>query len=221
MSVKLKKLITLINQKHCLLTFPLDNRKEPESLWSSLYPRSKMTWAWDADSDGRISDLWIKREELSRSKEVIYAKWYRQRATFFSEECCINLLAYFGSSRNEVQLERGAKEALDNLLIDSPQSTKVLKENLSLQGKSLEPTYNKALKPLWNYLYIVGFGEVEDSSFPSLNIAACETLFEDLWQKSKSISEAQAEAWLAKNLGEENLFYLYAKKLKKAQVNKA
>jgi len=215
MSAKLKKLVTTIDQKHCLLTFPLDNKKEPDSLWSSLYPKSKMTWAWDADSDGRISELWIMREELSRSKKVVYAKWYRQRATFFSQECFTNLLAYFGTSQSELKLERGAQEALDSLLTDSPQSTKVLKENLGLQGKMLESTYNKALKPLWNYLYIVGFGEVEDSSFPSLNIAATETLFENLWEDSKSIPSAKAESNIRKMLGEENLFYKYALKQKK------
>jgi len=217
----MKKLITAIDQKHCLLTFPLDNKKEPDSLWSSLYPRSKMEWAWDADSDGRISELWIMREELSRSKEVVYAKWYRQRATFFSRECFANMLAYFGTSQEAIHLERGPREALESLLMDSPQSTKVLKENLGLQGKMFESAYNKSLKPLWNYLYIVGFGEVEDSAFPSLNIAATETLFEDLWDESKAITSDNAQKTLLKMLGEENLFYKFALKQKKLTLTMA
>ena len=97
--------------------------------------------------------------------------------------------------------------------MDSPQSTPVLKENLGLRGKFFEAQYNRTLKPLWNFLYLVGFGEVEDSSFPSLNIGATATLFEDLWLRSQKISEEKAEAALLKILGAENLFFKYAKKL--------
>lgn len=211
---KRQKMIKAIEDEGCLLVFPLENRKEPRSLWSVLYPRTQMRWEWDSDGDNKVGELWVLREDLSRSRQVVYSKWYRNRATFFSKEVFINLLAYLGTSKGRVPLLRDSQEALDALLIDSPQSTPVLKENLGLCGKFLESQYNRTLKPLWNYLYLVGFGEVGDTSFPSLNIGASAALFEDLWLASQKISEEKAEAKLLKILGAENLFFKYAKKLK-------
>jgi len=213
---KRQKIIKAIEEKGCLLVYPLDNRKEPQSIWSCLYPRTAMRWEWDESGDNRVGELWVLRTQLSESREVIYAKWYRNRATFFSKEVFVNLLAYLGSSQDQVDLTRDSQVAMDLLLTDSPQSTPTLKENLGLRGRLLEAQYNRTLKPLWNYLYVVGFGETEDSSFPSLNIGATATLFEDLWLQSQEISNAKAEAFLRKKLGPENLFFKYALKLRSA-----
>lgn len=210
---KRQKMIEAIESKGCLLVYPLENRKEPESLWSELYPRTKMRWEWDADGDDRVGEMWIMREELARSGEVVYAKWFRNRATFFSKEVFVWMLAYLGSSQDRVKLPPSAQEALDSFLMDSPQSTKVIKENLGWQGKLMESHYNRAMKPLWNYLFLVGYGEVQDSSFPSLNMAATQTMFEDLWLQSQDIAPEQAEAKLLAKLGEQNPFFKYAKKL--------
>jgi hypothetical protein len=98
--------------------------------------------------------------------------------------------------------------------MDSPQSTPLLKENLGLRGRMFEAQYNRALKPLWNYLYLVGYGEVADSSFPSLNIAAAATLFEPLWLQAKEVPAKRAEKFLQSKLGDENPFYKYAVKLR-------
>lgn len=211
---KKKKMVEAINKRGCLLVYPLENRKEPASLWSELYPRTKMRWEWDQEGDNRVAELWISREELSRSGEVVYAKWFRNRATFFSKEVFVNLLAYFGTSQGSVVLPRSSQEALDSFLLDSPQSTKIIKENLGWQGKMMESHYNRAMKPLWNYLFIVGYGEVDDSSFPSLNMAATQTLFEDLWLKSQEIDSAAAEKTLLKILGADSLFMKYAKRVR-------
>lgn len=211
---KKKKMVEAINKRGCLLVYPLENRKEPASLWSELYPRTKMRWEWDQEGDNRVAELWISREELSRSGEVVYAKWFRNRATFFSKEVFVNLLAYFGTSQGRVVLPRSSQEALDSFLLDSPQSTKIIKENLGWQGKMMESHYNRAMKPLWNYLFIVGYGEVDDSSFPSLNMAATQTLFEDLWLKSQEIDSAAAEKTLLKILGADSLFMKYAKRVR-------
>lgn len=215
-SSKREKIIKAIEKEGCLLVYPLDNRKEPKSIWSALYPRTEMRWEWDQEGDNRVAELWVLREELSRSKEVVYSKWYRNRATFFSQELFVQMVAFLGSSQQDLRLARDAQEALDSLLMDSPQSTPVLKENLGLRGRIFEPQYNRALKPLWNQLYLVGYGEVADSSFPSLNIAAAANLFEDLWLRSKEIPSAQAEKYLREHLGEENLFFKYAVKLRAA-----
>lgn len=205
-----QKMIQAIEKRGCLLVYPLENRKEPASLWSELYPRTKMRWEWDQGGDDRVASLWRAREELSRSEEVVYAKWFRNRATFFSKEVFVDLLSYLGSSSGQLHLPRSSQEALDGFLLDSPQSTKVIKENLGWQGKLMESHYNRAMKPLWNYLYIVGYGEVEDSSFPSLNMAATQNIFEDLWRRSQELAPEKAEKNLLKILGEENLFMKYA-----------
>ena len=199
------------------MVYPLANEKEPASLWSELFPKTKMRWEWDQDGDERVSNLWIWREELSRSQEVIYAKWFRNRATFFSKEIFTCLLSYLGSVRDEVHLTGDSKEALDSFLMDSPQSTKVIKENLGWQGKMMESHYNRALRPLWNYLFLVGFGEVQDSSFPSLNMAATQNIFEDLWLQAQELDPEKAERKLCAVLGEENLFFKHAFKLRKAR----
>jgi hypothetical protein len=215
-SSKRQKVIQAIEKEGCLLVYPLDNRKEPRSIWSELYPRTPMRWEWDQEGDNRVAELWILREELSRGGDVVYSKWYRNRATFFSKECFIHLISFLGTSRDEVRLPREAQDALDSLLMDSPQSTPMLKENLGLRGRIFESQYNRALKPLWNYLFLVGYGEVADSSFPSLNIAAAATLYEDLWLRSQGVSSAQAEKYLRKKWGEDSLFLKYALKLRAA-----
>ncbi|WP_374029060.1 hypothetical protein [Bdellovibrio bacteriovorus] len=214
--VKRRKMIDAIERRGCLLVYPLENRKEPASLWSELYPRTKMRWEWDQEGDNRVAEMWVMREELSRSQEVVYAKWFRGRATFFSKEVFVLLLAYLGSSQGRVSLAKSSQEALDSFLLDSPQSTKIIKENLGWQGKMMESHYNRSMKPLWNYLFIVGCGEVDDSSFPSLNMAATQNYFENLWLQSQEITPEDAEKKLLRILGEDNLFFKYAKKLAKA-----
>jgi hypothetical protein len=214
----MRKMIEAVDKSGCLLVYPLQNHKEPASLWSTLYPRTKMRWEWDADGDDRVGELWRLREELSRSDKVVYAKWYQGRATFFSKKVFVNLLAYLGTSKGLLQLSRTSQEALDSFLMDSPQSTKLIKENLGWQGKLMESHYNRAMKPLWNGLFIVGYGEEDDSSFPSLRMAATQNLFEDLWLTSQSIDEGAAEKNLKNFLGEENLFWKYAQRLKQRML---
>lgn len=206
-------MIDAIDKNGCLLVYPIKNAKSPKSLWYELYPRTEMIWEWGEYGDSRVAELWHSREILSRSLEVVYAKWYQGRATFFSIEVYTLLLSYLGTSRNETSLIRSSQEALNSLLTDSPQSTKLLKENLGLQGRLLESHYNKALKPLWEKLYIVGFGETEDSSFPSLNMAASETLFEESWLKSQKIGPTKARQELGKILGEDSPFMRFAERV--------
>ncbi|MEN0057750.1 MAG: hypothetical protein AAGB31_02855 [Bdellovibrio sp.] len=212
---KKQKMIRAIEERGCLLVYPIKNKKEPRSLWSELYPRSEMRWEWDADADNRIGELWILREELSRSGKVIYSKWYQGRATFFSKEVFVHLLAYLGSCHKKESLPRSSQEALESFLMDSPQSTKIIKENLGWQGKMMESHFNRAMKPLWNFLLLVGYGEVEDSSFPSLNMAATQTLFEELWRQAQDIEAGQAEIFLHRKLGLDSLFMKFANRVRR------
>ena len=206
------KAIQAINRRGALLVYPLDNRKEPASIWSELYPRSKMRWEWDQGGDTRVSDLWILREELSRSRKVIYSKWYQGRATFLSEEVFTDLLSYLRP--NELALTVESQQMLDILTSDSPLSTKQLKAAVELEGRLLEPLFNRTIKPLWRGLLLVGFGEFEDSSFPSLGIGATQTLFEDLWLRSLDVSPDEATARLERRLGKDNPFLKFARRVK-------
>lgn len=182
MKLTLKSAISAINQAGILLVFPIQNKKEPASLWSHFFPKTKMRWEWDDSGDSRVADLWHLREELSRSKQVVYAKWYQGRATFFSRDLFVPLLATLNRVTQDRRLPSEAKQVLEVLEMDSPLSSKVLRRRSELEGKDLESTYQKALKELWNRLRIVGFGEIDDGAFPSLAIGATQLLFEDLWR---------------------------------------
>jgi len=209
-----KAAISAINKRGCLLVYPVNNKAEPRSIWSELWPRSRMRWEWDSGGDNRVAELWYLKEELSRSNQVVYAKWFQNRATLISREVFVWLLAYLRSHDLAAGLGGDSRNAVDLLMSDSPLSTKQLKAALELEGRLLESTYNRALKPLWQHLLIVGYGEFEDSSFPSLGIGASATLFEDLWTQSQNVTDAEKK--LVGVLGEQNPFFKFAKKVKTA-----
>jgi hypothetical protein len=200
-----KKAIQAIKTQGILLVYPIDNREEPKSLWSELHPRTRMRWEWDDDGDAKVATLWHLREEISRSREVVYSKWYQNRATFFSRPV---FAALYRLSREfkPIKWTRESSAILEALEMDSPLSTKQIKEAVDLQGKLLESTYERAMKPLWQHFDIVGFGEVQDSSFPSLAVGATGVLFEDLVEEAQSLSVEKARALLEKHLPPKSLW---------------
>jgi hypothetical protein len=217
MAISKAKAVSAINKRGVLLVYPLQNRKEPLSLWSELFPRTKMRWEWDEDGDSRVTDLWHMRARLSTSREVVYAKWFQNRATFFSKEVFIHMLAFL---RNEAPLPRESAQLYEVLEMDSSLSTKQLKEATELQGRYLESTYERAMKVLWRRLWIVGFGEVEDSSFPSLAIGATRLMFEELWEESMLIGAKEAADMLEEKLGPQNPFWRFAQKIQRVDFQK-
>lgn len=189
--------IEAINEKGILLVFPIENRKDIPSLWSEFYPRTKMRWEWDESHDDRVSKLWRLREELSLSNEVIYAKWFRGRATFFSKKVFGALLNLMNPEHQpQMSLSQDAKRVLDTLEMDSPLSTKILKRSTDLQGKFNEAAYTRATKELWARMLIVAYGEVDEGAFPSLAIGATRVLFEDLYRNARSMRAEDAFAIL-------------------------
>jgi len=208
------KAVKALEKHGILLTYPIDNKPEPLSLWSAFYPNDKMVWEWDDNGDDRVAKLWHLRMELSMSRKVVYAKWFRGRATFFSREIFTALLASLGTSKASRNLLRSeSQQILEILEMDSPQSTKQIKVATDLRGKLFERTYDKSMKELWNRLWIVGFGEVEDGAFPSLAVGATQTLFEDLWEASKEITPLEANKILIAKLGEDSLWVKFLRKL--------
>lgn len=189
-----KKSVSAIEKKGVLLVYPHQNRPEPPSLWKELFPRSKMDWAWDGDADSRVAKLWILREELSRSGEVIYSKWYSGRATFFSKKDFVDLLAIRKPWVIDQNLKGEALEIYQALEESSPQSTKEIKKAVGLQGKFFESTYSRAMKKLFEAGLIVGWGEVNEGAFPSLACGATKVLFEPEWLFAQDVSYDEALA---------------------------
>jgi hypothetical protein len=183
--------IAAVERLGALLVYPLANRPDIPSLWSVLYPRSEMRWAWDADADPRVSHVWILREQIARSRKVVYSKWFRGRAVFFSQGLFTAMLATLKPWQRERSQE--ARELLQVLEDDSPQSSKELRRNAGLRGKESERVWTRATKELWEQLAIVGTGEVADGAFPSLELGATRWIFEDLWEEAQ---RGQADAAL-------------------------
>jgi hypothetical protein len=179
-----------IEQHGILLVYPIDNRPEPNSLWRVLHPRTPMRWAWDEGADDRVVALWHLRERLAASRKVVYGKWYRDRAVFFSHALFAAMLAHV--REQPLLLSREARELYALLEEDSPQSTKTLRRAAGLVGREFERVWTQAMRELWSRLLIVGTGEVDDGAFPSLAVGATRWIFEDVWEAAgEPPSEAQ------------------------------
>lgn len=191
----LARAVKLVDKAGILLVFPIENREDPPSLWNALHPGEKMVWEWDEDGDFRVADLWHLRAALAESREVVYAKWLRGRATVIAKEVFRAMLGRVVGPNEPRGLSHEAAAILELLHESSPQSTKSIRQQMDLAGPHGERVYKKALDELWARLLIVGIGEVDDGAFPSLAIGATALLFEDLWE-NRSMPNAKGEALL-------------------------
>ncbi|MBC7419189.1 MAG: hypothetical protein H7328_00540 [Bdellovibrio sp.] len=191
--MKQKSAVAKINQKGILLVFPINNQKEPASLWSEFFPRTKMRWEWDDSGDNRVGELWGLMKKLSDSGQVVYSKWYQGRATFFSKELFTALLCLNQHYFSQPEVSRSARELLECLESDSPLSTKELKKLTDLRGKDNEKFYNRGMKELFSKFLIVAYGEVDDGAFPSLAVGATRNLYEDLFTDSQKLNSKAAQ----------------------------
>lgn len=181
-----------INRKGFLLVFPVKNAAAPDSLWQTLYPNVPMRWEWDDSGDNRVVDLWHLREKLASSREVIYGKYFRGRATLFSRAIFCDLLTVVRPFDCKFK-HRESKTILELLKMDSPLSTKQIKEATDLRGAFAQAPYDRAMRELWSTLNIVAVGEIADGAFPSLAHSCTQYEFEELWQKS--LGADVAESW--------------------------
>lgn len=209
-----KNAISKINSRGALLVFPINNKKEPASLWSEFYPKSKMRWEWDSDGDDRVGDLWGLMKKLSDSREVVYSKWYQGRATFFSRKLFTALLYKSLREFDEPHLTPTAKNLLEALESDSPLSTKQLKAITELRGKDNERFYNRGMKELFSKFLIVAFGEVDDGAFPSLAVGSTRNLYEELLSDAREMKQTEADKIINEFLPAGNLFRKQLEKLK-------
>ncbi|MGZ3687555.1 MAG: AlkZ-related protein [Bdellovibrionota bacterium] len=217
-----KSAVSAIERAGALLVFPMDNRKEPASIWSHFYPRTKMRWEWDESGDNRVGELWALRGELSTTRQVVYTKWFRGRATYFSKPLFTALLR---SLNREIDPRQGLSECSRRILSilegESPLSTKELKRQADLGGRANEAAYSRAMKELWDRLLVVAYGEVEDGAFPSLAVGATGSLFEELWRRAFELTPEEADRRVADVLPEKNLFYRHYLKLRAAAARPA
>ncbi len=215
-----QKAVQAIEKNGLLLVYPIDNRPLPLSLWSELHPGVRMRWEWDDEGDSKVAALWHLRTELSQSRLVVYSKWYQNRATFFSRPlwCAMYKLSRQWKPQ---KWARESDEILEVLDSDSPLSTRQIKEAVNLQGKLLESTYERAMRPLWQHLDIVGFGEIEDSSFPSLAVGSARVLFEDLVEEAESLSHKEALKIFEKFLPEKSLWRKFWNRVSASETERA
>ncbi len=209
------KAINIINQKGILLVYPILNKKDPASLWSEFYPRKKMTWDWNEEGNEKVAEMWHLMKKLSSCGEVVYSKWYQNRATFFSKEVFTALLRVAHNKdeqRRDIGLSVPAFKIYSELQNNSPLSTKEIKKLCDLKGRDNEAEYNKAMNMLFQRFLIVAYGEVDDGAFPSLAIGATDLLFEELWRKSRKLSKTNALACIDKYLPPETSFRKHFKK---------
>ncbi len=144
-----RKTIKAIEQAGVLLVFPIKNEREPPSLWYALYPKSKMHWDWGETADERVVDLWHLRTELSTSREVVYTKWFKNRATFFSRPLFAAMLRVRGGlAFDSAQASDDAKALYRLLLEDSPQTSRMLRAATGLLGREYEAGFSRGMKPL-------------------------------------------------------------------------
>jgi hypothetical protein len=209
------KALDAVRERGALLVYPIANRKAPSSLWSVLYPRSPMHWAWDETADDRVVGLWHLRERLARGRKVVYAKWFRGRAVFFSRALFTDMLAAMAPWTASPSLE--AREILGMLEESSPQSTKTVRREAGLGGKLGERVWQRAMAELWDALLVVGTGEVDDGAFPSLEIGATRLIFEDLWDEAATRDRAQASAAAIAGLQREPAFLRHFEKSRAAR----
>lgn len=194
MRQKFRTAIEKINKRGVLLVYPIKNQKEPASIWSEFYPRKKMNWEWDESGDNSVHDMWYLMKKLSASSEVVYSKWYQNRATFFSREVFTAVLSLKMKQENfGMALSRHARDILDVLEDSSPMSTREVKKLTDLQGRANEGFYNRAMRELFQQYLIVGYGEVDDGAFPSLAVGATKNLFEDLWMNATKMRTLNAQ----------------------------
>lgn len=214
--------IKAINKNGMLLIFPIADKKDPSSLWSEFYPRTKMRWDWNDDNDDtKVADLWHLRTDLSSSGKIVYTKWFQGRATAFSKPMFAAMLRFLETTQNTTKpLSKNATNILEFLNEDSPQSPRVIREALDLQGKFNESAFNKALKELWTRLLIVGYGEIDDGAFPSLAIGSTKLLFEDEWMAAEEMSFEASQKALIQYFDPDSAIFKYLKRVQKSLYDK-
>lgn len=205
-----KKAVGAINRHHIQLVYPIKNAEEPRALWHSLYPGAFMKWDWSEDADQRVVDIWHLKNELCYGQDVVYAKWFRGRATFFSREIFVPMICLLKTTQVEgIHRNMHANDIYEALLDNSPQTPKLVKQAVELSGAHNRSDYERGVKLLWEQLLIVGTGEVDEGQFPALAMGATKHIFEDLWDEGGSLDPGEAEERCRKLLPSDSPFFKY------------
>jgi hypothetical protein len=212
--------VAAINRLGACLVFPLNNRAEPASLWAHFHPRTKMRWEWDAGGDDRVPALWHLREELARSGQVVYTKWFRGRATFFSLDV-FAALVHLLAGEEDLGLGMEARTLYQCFEESSPLSTKEVKRAADLQGSENSAAYERGMKELWSRGLVVAFGERDDGAFPSLLVGATKWVHEPTWRRGREMADDEAMAIVNRFLADRNPFRHELERLRSGHPRRA
>lgn len=173
-----------------------------------------MKWDWSEDADPRVVDIWHLKDELCFGQDVVYAKWFRGRATFFSKEIFVPVLCLLETTQvDEIHRSTHATDIYEELLDSSPQTPKLVRQAVDLSGSQNRSDYEKAVKLLWEQLLIVGTGEVDEGQFPALAMGATKHIFEELWHEARSMDPLDASHQCRDLLRADSPFYKFLNRM--------
>ena len=113
-----------------------------------------------------------------------------------------------------LRVDRVAKKYCRSSKTTRRKTTKILRAEAGLRGRDNERVWMRSLDELWQHLLIVGTGEAEDGTFPSLEVGATRWIFEDLWDDAAKADKSRAEALIDARLGQSPSFLRHFRKIR-------
>lgn len=176
-----EKVLSLINEHQIVYVYP-HKSKEEVSIFRLLYPKKEFRWDWSEAADPKLVELWWLKDDLARSKKVVYGRFFKAKPCFVSIKKFQLLLK--NTLVNIDQLNALETFIYELLLENSPQSTRMIKKVYRKLGVEVytRTEWNKAFLGLQKKLLICNLGdsEREHSPMPSTEYAAVEHVFENL-----------------------------------------
>jgi hypothetical protein len=174
--------LEFIEREGRVAVFPEKNKKKKGaivSLWELFYPRTKMSWEWDDSADNRVVKLWWLKNEIARTQQVLYGRFFGNRPVYVSKKEASKILATIKPK----PLSPLAREILARLEDNSPQTKRMLAR--ALRDEGWEPSkgeFERALLDLQKNFQIVSLGDSEREAgpMPSSEYAAISLIFPDL-----------------------------------------
>ncbi len=174
--------VALIEERGCVAVFPDTARKSSPwvSLWELYYPRSPFRWNWEEGADPRVVRLWWLKDELARSKRVVYGRFFGNRPVFLSLGEAAKIVKNHPQPQS---LSALARECLSQLEDNSPLTKRMISRELRKSGYEFSRSeIDRALLDLQKSFRIVSLGDSEREAgpMPSSEYAATALVFPQL-----------------------------------------
>lgn len=155
------KCIDYINEVGVVSVFPA--KSTMPSLFKFLHPRSKFSWVWDEYGDSKVVKLWWLKNDIARSKKVLYGRFFSNQPVFVSLDRAEEFKAKI-KPKAKTKLE---SYILENLELNSPQTLRMLKRQARHDGvEFLRSEWQRALVSLQKQFLISSLGDSERESGP-------------------------------------------------------